>query len=122
MTLLTTEAEIRAAIAMLNPVARTAAQALAHHLLENRLKLRDDEALNKAYLEHIAFAMQQHGWDLKDKERVRKFFEDHGEAVSTLCISIVTFSINQAEHQRKWGWLGKAAAVGAGVLIGSFFG
>ena len=122
MTLLTAEAEIRAAIAMLNPVARVAAQGLSHHLLANQELLHDEDAMRKSYMEHVAFAMRQHGWDLEDRDRIRKFFEDHGDAVANLALSIVTFSIHQAEYQRRWGWLGKAVAVGAGVVIGSLVG
>ena len=122
MQILTKESEIKAAIAMLNPVARDAAQALASHILNNQDLLDNPDALNKAFVEHCLFAMGSHGWDLEDTDRIKRFSEEHGSAVMNLAISIVAFAINQAERKRRWGWLGKAAALTAGAIIGSLFG
>lgn len=122
MQILTTEAEIRAAIATMNPVARIAAQNLANYLLENPITIQSEDGLHKAFLGSVGFAMQQAGWDTSDEKRVRDFFENHGEAISNVSISIVMFAFNQEEKRRKWGWLGKAGAFVAGALISSLFG
>lgn len=122
MELLTTAAEIRAAIATMNPVARMATQSLAAFFLDNPATVRDGDMMNRAMLQHCAMAMDHHGWSLDDKERIRKFFEDHGSAVENVTASIVVFSVRSQQRRQKWGWLGKAAAIGAGVILGSLFG
>lgn len=122
MQILTTEAEIRAAIATMNPVARVAAQNLAGYLLENPATLQNQGECNRAFVASVAFAMQQAGWDTSNDRRVHEFFENHGEAVSNVSISIVCFAVDQAERRRKWGWLGKAGAFVAGAFLSSLFG
>ncbi len=122
MYLLENEDQIRAAIAMMNPVARVAAQNLANHLLENPHIIRNDESCHKAFLGSCAFAMQQHGWDLHDRGKIDNFLEDHGHSISNVAISIFHFAIAQAERKRKWGWIGKAAAFTGGVIVASLFG
>lgn len=122
MQLLRTEAEIRAAIAIMHPVARTAAQNLAAYLLENPAILKDEKAGNEAFLGSCAFAMSQAGWDLKDEKRVTEFLESQNEAITNVCISIVVFVVNEGQRRRKWGWLGKAGAFAAGALLTALFG
>ena len=122
MQILENENQIRAAIAVMNPVARVAAQSLANHLLENPHVFRDDEQRERAYFGACAFAMQQAHWDLQDKTRVSQFFENHGEAVVNVAVSIVSLSALQAERRKKWGWIGKAAAFTGGILVASLFG
>ena len=122
MQILQNKAEIRAAIATMNPVARTAAQNLAAYLLDNPQTIQDHEALNDAYLGSCTFAMTQAGWELTADTRIQAFFENHGEAVSNVAISIVAYSVKQAERHRKWGWVGKAAAFAGGALLASLFG
>ncbi len=122
MHILESEDQIRAAIAMMNPVARVAAQSLANYLLDNPTVMGDADACNKAYYGACFFAMEQAGWNVEDQTRVTAFFENHGDAVANIAMSIVVFAVNQAENQRKWGWVGKAAAFVGGALVASFFG
>jgi hypothetical protein len=121
MPLLENKSEIKAAIAIMHPVARSAAQGLANYLQENPETLKDDEARDKAYYGICFFAMEQAGWDMKDEKRMQDFFENHGQAVLNVAASIVVYAIKESEKQRKWGWLGKAAAFVVGAIVTSFF-
>jgi hypothetical protein len=122
MSLLSTQAEIRAAIAMMDNTARIAAQSLANYILENMETLGDEEALSNAYSGACVFAMEQDGWDMEDEERIEQFSKLHGNAVQVVALSIVQFVISQQKRKRKWGWVGKAAAFVGGVAVASFFG
>lgn len=120
--LLTTAPEIKAAIATMNPIAREAAEMIASHLLQHPEILSKDDELQSAAARMTAMAMVRNGISLSDRARTNRFFEDHGVAIMNVALSIVTFVAKEQERKRKWGWLGKAAAVGAGVLLGSLFG
>ena len=122
MQLLQNKHEIKAAITLMHPVARIAAQSLAIYLLENPETINDEEARDNAFFEACAFAMQQEGWDIKNEVRVQSFFENHSEAIINVSMSIFIFTHNQAARRRKLGWMGKAAAFVAGVVVASFFG
>jgi hypothetical protein len=122
MQLLQNKNEIKAAITLMHPVARIAAKRLAIYLLENPEIINNGKALNNAFFEACAFAIEQEGWDIKDEARVQSFFENHSEAIINVSISIFIFTHNQAAKRRKWGWMGKAVAFVAGAAVASFFG
>jgi hypothetical protein len=122
MQILENEDQIRAAIAVMHPVARVAAQSLANHLLENPHIFQDEELRERAYFGACSFAMQQAKWDLNDQSRLVQFFENHGESVANVAMSIVNLVVSQAQKRKKWGWLGKAAAFTGGLIVASLFG
>lgn len=122
MQILDNEDQIRAAIAVMHPVARVAAQCLANHLLENPHIFADEEQRERAYFGACSFAMQQAHWDLNDQTRLSQFFENHGDSVANVAMSIVNLVEVQSERRRKWGWLGKAAAFTGGLIVASLFG
>jgi hypothetical protein len=122
MSLLTTEYEIKAAIAMMNPVANDACQMFTTWLLTNPSLLEDQAACNEACVEACIAAMQRHGWDPEDEARIKNFFDNHAQAVMNVGVSILVKIVNDAEARRKWGWVGTAAAAAAGIVIGSIFG
>jgi hypothetical protein len=121
MQLLDSEAEIRAAIAMLQPVARTAAHIFASHLLKDPELLGDDGALEEAYLDACHSAMDEAWWGADDPKRVADFLENHGDAVFNLAISIVVCAGRKMFRRRLWGWLGTASAFAAGGFLASLF-
>ena len=121
MQLLATEAEIRAAIAMLQPVARSAAHILANHLLKDPELLGDDDALEETYLDACHAAMDEAWWGADDPKRVADFLVNHGDAVFNLAISIVVCAGRKMHRQRLWGWLGRAGAFVAGAFLASLF-
>jgi hypothetical protein len=123
LTILESREGIQAAIVTMNPVAREAAQLLAHRLLESPDLFNDREKLGEEWVQACAISCIRSGIDpRKDQTRIMAFFDSHGSAVLNVAFSIALFIIKDTERQRKWGWLGQAAAVSAGVVIGSFFG
>lgn len=122
MQILENEDQIRAAIAVMHPVARVAAQCLANHLLENPQILHNEVQLERAYYGACVFAMQQACWDLEDRSRLAHFFENNGESVANVAISIVNLVAIETERRKKWGWLGKAVAFTGGLIVASLFG
>ncbi|MCB9833580.1 MAG: hypothetical protein H6807_14010 [Planctomycetes bacterium] len=122
MHLLTTLPEIKAAVATMNPIARDAAQSFSSYLLNNPAVMQNPQAMQEAYLSHCGVALVRGGISLDDEERVERWMEDHSESVLNVGLSIVSYVVNENERRRKWGWLGKAAAIAAGVVLGSIFG
>lgn len=123
VTILETRDAIQAAIATMNPIAKDAAQLLAHRLLENPGILEEQDSLGQEWLQACAYSYVRAGNDLEtERDRFEAFLENHGSAVLNVAFSIALFIVKDAERKAKWGWLGKAAAVAAGVAIGAFFG
>lgn len=123
LTILRDRASINAAIATMNPVASEAAQLLAYRIFEQPDMLENQDAMFDEWVQVLAVTAARHGMDPAGEDpKFRHFVEQHGNAVLNVAYSIVVFAAEESERQKRWGWLGKAAAVGAGVLIGSFFG
>lgn len=123
LTILQSRESIEAAIATMNPIAKEAAQQLAHRLLQNPSMVDDHDQLDEEWAQCCAIACARAGINpSSDKRRFENFIENHGQAVFNVAISIALMVVRDAEWQRKWGWVGKAAAVGVGVLLGSLFG
>lgn len=122
MQLLNSPEEIRAAIGVMNPTARIACQTFATAISANPQLLQDDRNLREALVDGMIFAMQVSGFDPDDQTRGRRFIEENHEAVFAVAVSILNVTMEQHETQKKWRWLGTAAAVGAGAALGAFFG
>ena len=121
--ILTTLPEIRAAIATMNPIARSAAETFAGMLLNDRAIVHDEENLVEACEAAMAHAYTQvHRVDDFDScQRFAVFLESNSEAIWTVGLSIAAL-VAKGEWKQKWGWLGTAAAVGVGAILGSIFG
>lgn len=119
MYLLSSKEEIRAALATMNGTARDACMLFATHLLNDPSIANDPDKLGQFCAGSIAVTLEQAGYS---PDRFLPFMENHGEAVYNVGVSILVLTAQEAENQKKWGWLGTAAAVGVGALLGSFFG
>ena len=53
-----------------------------------------------------------------DEQRTAYLIETQGHQVITIAASVLKMQLNE----KKYGWLKKAAGIGAGVLIGYLFG
>ena len=123
MHILRDRASINAAIATMHPAAREAAQLLALRLCENPAILQDEDVMRQEWLQAGAVSFARTGANsVDDDDRFADFMENHGTAFLNVGVSIALFVAADAERKRKWGWLGKAAAVAAGVAVGAFFG
>ncbi len=123
LTILQSREAIEAAIATMNPIAKEAAQLLAHRLLENPDIIDDQETLGEEWIQACAISCARAGINPHTSlARFESFLENHGSAVLNVAFSIAVFIMRDAERQQKWGWVGKAAAVAVGVALGSFFG
>jgi len=79
--------------------------------------LEDESGLKEAFAQQCLLSFMSHGWDPDDEGHRKRFLEEHSKAVMSLAISIVAFSMLQAERKRKWGWLGKAAALAGNLIL-----
>ncbi|MCA9287203.1 MAG: hypothetical protein KDA05_01380 [Phycisphaerales bacterium] len=114
---------IRAALATMNPMARTATQVLAQKLLEHPALLNDNEQIKKQALYACAAAFVDAGWDLeRDEQRFASFIEDHGANVLDLAASIVLCMARDHQRRKVWGNVGKVAALVGAAALGAFFG
>jgi hypothetical protein len=119
LTILDSEASIKAAIATMHPIAKDAAQIMANNLLESPGKQMDADAIQKEWMQCCVFAAARGGINPNaNKDKFDAFMENHGHSVLNVSMSIVAYS----NKQKKWGWLKKAAVVGGAFLLGSFFG
>jgi len=126
ITILKSRASIEAAIATMNPIAKEAAELLAHRLLENPDLVQNQTLLEDEWYQACALSLMRSGIDPRvDELRTQLFMENHGSAVINIACSIAVFIVEDARRRQRWGWIGKAAgiaALAAGVAIGSFFG
>lgn len=119
LTVLDSEASIKAAIATMHPIAKDAAQIMASNLLESPEKQSDPDSIHKEWVQCCVFAAARGGINPNvNKEKFESFLENHGQSVMNVSMSIVAFT----NKQKKWGWIKKAAMVGGAFLLGSFFG
>lgn len=116
-------ASIRAAIATMHPVARDAAQLLAHRIFENPVVVHDDSKLQEEWAQACAISFARAGKNpAVFQDEFATFVENHGSAVMNVGVSIVVHLTKSSQRKRWLGWIGKAAAVGGGIAIGAFFG
>lgn len=113
---------IKAALATMNPTARTATQVLANKLFEAPSLLQDDDELKQQALFSCAAAFCHAGYDLeKDDQRFMTFLEDHVANVLDIAVSILLVTAKKAETRRMWGNIGKVAALAGAAALGAFF-
>ncbi len=114
---------IKAALATMNPTARTATHILARKIIERPRLFDDEEEMREEALYSCAEAFVGAGYDLeRDQQRFVSFIEDHGANVLDLAISVV-LCIAKISHRRKiWGNVGKVATIVGAAALGAFFG
>lgn len=121
--LLTDKASISAAVALMTPAAREAAQLLAHRIENDRTLLTDGERLQAECLQACVISFARTGnASGPDDPQIRNFVANHGTGVLNVAVSIIHVADQEAKKAKWMGWLGKAAAVGAGAAIAAFFG
>lgn len=114
---------IKAALATMNPTARTATQILAQRILERPTLLDDNDEIKKQALYSCAAAFIDAGYDLeRDEQRFASFIEDHGANVLDLAVSIVLCMARDGQRRKMWGNVGKVAALVGAAALGAFFG
>lgn len=119
--MLTTKAEISAAIEMMHPVAVQAAGMLAEAIMadpslsEERNYPRLERIVNSA----CSLACQNAGLDAIDPD-IDLFIASQGAAVFKLAIAVAVYTVNQQQKPKWLGALGKMATLGLGIAIGAF--
>jgi hypothetical protein len=122
MIILETKDSIMAAIAVMPSAASEATKLLAEQLSANPSMLRNEPWVQGEWLKAVTYAyVQQYGGSDCQEDHFRQFVETHGDGIMSVALSIIVFQINAEKRRKLWGWIGKAAAVGAGIVIGSFF-
>ncbi len=119
MMILSTREEVRGALATMNPTAREACMLFATHLLNDPSIANDPKRLGSFCAGSMAVTLEKAG---VPPEQMEAFWMNHGEAVYGVGVSILAITVREAESKKKWGWIGTAAALGVGALLGSFFG
>lgn len=123
LLILPNKSSIMAAIALMTPPAREAAQLLAHRITSDKSLLTNMPRLESEWLQACAISLARAGINpSQDIAQFDNFITNHGSGVLNVAISIIHVG-DQDMKRRKWlGWFGKAAAVGAGAAIAAFFG
>lgn len=115
--------EIRAAVSTMNPVARLAAQTFGGILIENPALGEDMEKVREACQRAIVHAFTQ-SYNVDDPsfpEAFMNFVNDHAPAIWDVGVSIALYAAKEQQRKQTWGWLGTAAAVGVGAILGAIF-
>ena len=121
--LLDDAASIRAALATMNPAARSATQDLSGKILRCPELLQDPEELQRQTILSLACAFTRAGYDLEDdRQRFTRFLEDHASNVLDLAVSIIYCVAKDQQRRERWGKVGKVAALVGAVALGAFFG
>lgn len=122
--LLTTPAEIKGALATMDPLARLAAQKLTEILLADPTIFQDEDRIEEAQKNGMSRACEQtYGVMTPDSLEAFVFLcMYHRQAILTVGASVAVYVIEEEQRKNNRGWLGTAAAVGVGILLGSIFG
>ena len=118
MQILENDDQIKAAIATMNPVARAAAQNLAHHFTHNSNDFEDDVKRQRAFFGSCQFAMQQAGWDMQDQTRIGRFLEDHSDAIVNVAVSILKNNATKADQTKSSEDEAGCFGVVIGIIVG----
>lgn len=116
------EAEIRGALAVMSPVARTATQRLVEFLAATPAVCDDGPAFDNAVVQASLAAMAAHGWDPNEKTRMENWIGEHGPTVADVAIAILNLAVLKNEVAPDTAWLKVGAAAVVGAIIGSLFG
>lgn len=123
LRILPNRSAILAAIALMPVPAREAAELLAHRIGQSPALLTDRERLEAEWLQACAISFARSGTNpTADKAAFQAFMDNHGTGVLNVAFSIIHVTARDSKRQKWLGWLGKAAAVGAGAAIVAFFG
>lgn len=120
LTILEKKASIEAAIATMNPIAKEAAQLLSHRIFENPQLIENPEEMWSELLHACAFSARRGG--IADEKEFSEFLDNHSQSVLNVAVSIVLYTIKAHKKKKKWGVIGKVAALATGAAIASFFG
>lgn len=121
--LLDDAASIKAALATMHPMARTATQVLVHEIARAPQLLDDGEGIKKKAFEACAAAFLSSGHDLTaDRAKFIEFLEHHGANVLDLAVSIIICVARSEQKQRRWGVAAKVASLVGAAALGAFFG
>lgn len=113
---------VNAAVAVMSPCAREAAELLAHRLTSDRTIMLSSERLKSEWIEACGISFLRHHEPQSDKQPLRSFIESQGHGVLNVGVSIVHVLDQESRRSRWLRWAKASAAVAAGVAIGSFFG
>lgn len=114
---------IQAALATMNPVARDATQLLATIIGQKPGLILDREAIQEEAFDACAYCFCRSGHSLPaDLTEFERWLGDHGANVLSLAVSIVLCIARQRDAQRRWGTVGKVAALIGAAAVGAFFG
>jgi hypothetical protein len=123
LRILPNKASIMAAIALMPPMAREAAELLAHRLTQDRSLVTDHAKLESEWMQACAISFARAGSNpVKDQAAFQNFLDNHGHGVLNVAFSIVHVTARDSSRKRWYGWLTKAAAAGAGAAVAVFFG
>lgn len=123
LRILPNRSAIMAAIALMTPPAREAAELLAHRFAHDPTLMTDRTRLEAEWLQACAISYARGGSNpAADRAAFQNFLDNHGSGVLNVAFSIVHVTARDSKRQKWLGWLGKAAAVGAGAAIAAFFG
>lgn len=122
MHILENDDQIKAAIATMHPVARVAAQNLAHYFTQNPDDLEDDEKRHRAFFGSCQFAMQQADWDMQDHSRIERFLEDHTDSVVNVAISIVKHGSDSSSSEDEDGCFVVLIGIVIGIIVATLGG
>ena len=118
----TTVAEIRDALASMNPAAREATELFATALLRNPETCQNEEGLDALCLQSCEQAIAEHGTNLEDRDAVHAFLEEHGLTVLRTAIAIVKYAAEQERTRRSsGGWRGKESALADASVLADLF-
>ena len=106
---------VQNAIALLDPISREATRLMVSGLPTAEETLMNYPLLHAEMIKSMAISAVS---QFADEQRAAYLIETQGHQVITIAASVLKMQLNE----KKYGWLKKAAGIGAGVLIGSLFG
>jgi len=122
--LLETEAEIKAVLLLMNPIAREASKALSTKLLELddlETAMRDKEWCFQQMRSACVYALSMSGFQT-DEVTVDEFMSEQLETIGVVGFSIAIFLKKKQKLKEAWGIAGTIVAGIVGLGLGIFFG
>lgn len=114
---------LKAALATMNPTARTATHVLAEALLQDPSLIQRQEELQQKAIVACAGAFKAYGGDpFGDEPGFEAFLREHAANVLDLAVSVLLVSAKNAQRKATWGKVGKAAALVGAAALGAIFG
>ena len=113
---------LQAEIGRMHPTHAEASQLLASRLLERTEALTSPEMFREELMRSTMMVAMANGID--PEEDTAAFFQWLGSDADRIAVvgySAARLVIEEHERQKKWLWLGKAAAIVAGAALGALF-